>query len=161
MATMAIARWSVLVSRASRGLCSSSRGPFRSVGDVGHMTRIFTRDDVAAFAKLTGDDNPLHDNESFAASHRFGGTVVHGMLYASMFGAIIGQRAPGAVYLSQSLAFRRPVHLGDAVTAEVSVERVGRAGRLLDFATRCTNEQGELVLDGSARCLLPAAGEPG
>ena len=69
--------------------------------------------------------------------------------------------APGAVYLSQSLAFRRPVHLGDAVTAEVSVERVGRAGRLLDFATRCTNEQGELVLDGSARCLLPAAGEPG
>ena len=51
--------------------------------------------------------------------------------------------------------------LGDAVTAEVSVERVGRAGRLLDFATRCTNEQGELVLDGSARCLLPAAGEPG
>ena len=159
---MAIARSSVLVARASRGLCSSSREqPFRSVGDVGHMTRIFTRDDVAAFAKLTGGDNRLRQRELRAGRDRFGGTVVHGMLYASMFGAIIGQRAPGAVYLSQSLAFRRRCTSAIAVTAEVSVERVGRAGRLLDFATRCTNEQGELVLDGSARCLLPAAGEPG
>ena len=55
----------------------------------------------------------------------------------------------------QSLAFRKPVHLGDTVTAEVEVSRVGRAGRLLDFATRCTNQRQELVLSGDARVLMP------
>ena len=126
------------------------------VGDVGRLTRTFTASDVDVFSRLTGDDNPIHDDEQFAASQRFGGRVVHGMLYASMFSAIIGQRTPGAVYLSQSLAFRRPVRLGDTITAEVEVEKVSRAGRLLDFSTRCTNQHDEVVLSGQARCLMPA-----
>ena len=78
------------------------------------------------------------------------------MLYASMFSAIIGRRSPGAVYLSQSLAFRKPVLVGDTVTAEVEVQRVARAGRVLDFATRILNQRGDLVLSGEARVLLPA-----
>ena len=129
--------------------------PLRRVGDVARLVRTFSQADVADFSRLTGDDNPLHDDEAFAATQRFGGRVVHGMLYASLFSAIIGQRTPGAVYLSQSLAFRKPVHLGDTVTAEVEVSRVGRAGRLLDFATRCTNQRQELVLSGDARVLMP------
>ena len=126
------------------------------VGDVGRLSRTFSREDVADFARLTLDDNPLHDDQSFAASHKFGAPVVHGMLYASMFSAIIGMRSPGAVYMKQTLAFRKPVHLGDTVTAEVEVEKSGRSGRLLDFATRCTNQRGELVLSGDARVMLPA-----
>ena len=126
------------------------------VGDVGQLTRSFSRADVAEFARLTGDDNPIHEDEDFAATQQFGRCVVHGMLYASMFSAIIGQRSPGAVYLTQSLTFRKPVYLGDTVTAEVEVQRVGRAGRLLDFVTRCTNERSELVLSGDARVLMPA-----
>ena len=125
------------------------------VGDVGQLTRSFSPADVADFARLTGDDNPIHEDERFAATQQFGRCVVHGMLYASMFSAIIGQRSPGAVYLSQTLTFRKPVYLGDTLTAEVEVQRVGRAGRLLDFATRCTNEHSELVLSGDARVLMP------
>ena len=78
------------------------------------------------------------------------------MLYASMFGAIIGQRTPGAIYLAQTLQFRKPVHVGDTVTAEIEVETVGRGARLLDFRTRCFNERSETVLEGSAKVLMPS-----
>ena len=118
--------------------------PLSAVGDVARSTRTFTPADVSAFAQLTHDDNPLHADEDFASLHRFGGTVVHGMLYACMFSAIIGQRSPGAVYLSQTLNFKKPVMLGDTVTAEIEVERVARGGRLLDFETRCVNQRSEL-----------------
>ena len=129
--------------------------PLVRVGDVGRLTRTFSREDVADFARLTLDDNPLHDDQGFAATHKFGECVVHGMLYASMFSAIIGQRTPGAVYLTQTLAFRKPVHLGDTVSAEVEVQKASRGGRLLDFTTRCTNQRGDLVLSGDARVMLP------
>ena len=141
--------------------CSTLARQLRAVGDVGRLTRTFSAADVADFARLTGDTNPLHGDAAFAADHQFGACVVHGMLYASMFSAIIGQRTPGAVYVSQSLAFRRPVMLGDTVTAEVEVQKVARAGRVLDFVTRCTNQRDELVLSGDARVLLPATSRGG
>eukprot|EP00966_Prymnesium_polylepis_P037858 878326-Prymnesium_polylepis.1 len=72
-----------------------------------------------------------------------------------MFSAIVGQRYPGAVYVSQSLRFRKPVLLGDTVTAEIQVREVGAGGRVLDFDTRCVNQDGELVLSGDARVLMP------
>ena len=126
------------------------------VGDVGRLTRTFTAVEVAEFARLSGDDNPMHLDEGFAATQQFGRCIVHGMLYASMFSAIIGQRSPGSVYLSQTLAFRKAVLVGETVTAEVVVEKVRRGGRLLEFATRCTNERSELVLSGAARVLMSA-----
>lgn len=116
---------------------------------------MFTSADVATFADLTHDSNPLHSDEAFASSHQFGEPVVHGMLYACMFSAIIGQRSPGAVYLSQTLDFKKPVTLGDTVTAEIEVERVAARGRLLDFQTRCYNQHSEVVLSGQARVMLP------
>ena len=125
------------------------------MGEVGRATRTWTSADVAAFAELTHDSNPLHSNEDFTAAARFGKPVVHGMLYASMFSAIVGQSCPGAVYVSQSLNFRKPVYIGDTVTAEIEVQRVAGGGRLLDFATRCSNQEAELVLEGAARVLLP------
>ena len=140
-----------------RSCATLAQRPLRAVGDVGRLTRTFSSADVADFARLTGDTNPLHVDEEFAATHRFGAPVVHGMLYASMYSAIIGQRTPGAVYVSQTLAFRRPVRLGDTLTAEVEVQRVARAGRLLDLTTRTTNQHGELVLSGDARLLMPTA----
>ncbi len=144
-----------------RRLATAASGPLRRVGDVARATRTFTEGDVAAFAALTHDSNPLHADAAFASTGRFGRPVVHGMLYGSMLGAILGQRCPGAVYLSQSLHFRRPVRLGDTLTAEIEVVPVARGGRLLDFATRCSNQDEELVLDGGARVLLPRSRESG
>ncbi len=127
---------------------------FSSVGEVGCATRTWTAADVAAFAELTHDTNPLHSDDDFTAKARFGKPVVHGMLYASMFGAIVGRRCPGAVYLSQTLRFRKPVYVGDTLTAEIEVQRVAGGGRLLDFATRCSNQEAEVVLEGTARVLM-------
>lgn len=139
--------------RGQRVLCT--RHFFSQVGEVGRAERTYTRADVEAFTALTHDDNPLHADDDFSSETRFGRPVVHGMLYATLFGAIVGQRCPGAVYLSQTLDFRKPVFLGDTLTAEIEVRSISAAGRLLEFATRCANQDAELVLDGTARVLLP------
>ena len=156
-----MARCASAVTRSVRRLPSAMSAThviersFSSVGEIAQATRTWTQADVQAFAALTSDDNPMHVDDSFSAAARFGRPIVHGMLYASMFGAIVGHRCPGAVYLSQTLDFRRPVHAGDTLTAEIEVRRVGRGGRLLDFATRCSNQEAIVVLDGTARVLMP------
>ena len=132
-----------------------SRTMCAQVGDSYSAVRSYSEADVRAFAALTHDDNPMHCNDDFAASGRFGAPVVHGMLYGSMFSAIVGQRFPGAVYVSQSLEFRTPVFLWDTVTATVTVQRTAAAGTVLDMSTRCANQHGDDVLTGEARVLLP------
>ena len=77
------------------------------------------------------------------------------MLCASMFGAMVGQRFPGAIYLSQTLEFRRPVYLGDTVTAAIAVERLEAAGRVATLSTCSDNQNGERVVDGEARVAPP------
>ena len=124
------------------------------MGDTYVETRSFSKTDVLAFASLTHDTNPMHCDEQYAESGRFGATVVHGMLYASMFSAIVGTRFPGAVYVSQSLDFRKPVFLDDTVTATVTLQRIAAAGYVLDFSTSCVNQKGDAVLLGEARVLL-------
>jgi acyl dehydratase len=125
------------------------------VGDSYDTIRCFTAAEVGQFASLTHDSNPMHTDPDFAAKGRFGACVVHGMLVGSLFGAIVGQRFPGAIYLSQSLEFRKPVFVGETVRATIQVQGVRASGRMLDFETQCTNQKGELVVTGGARCLLP------
>lgn len=114
--------------------------------------RAFTADDVAAFARLSHDANPIHLDPTAAARAGFPGPVVHGMLCASLFGAIIGTRFPGAVYATQSLAFRAPVLVGESVVAEVRLTKIG--GTRAFFATRVRRGE-DVVLDGTALALLP------
>ena len=102
----------------------SGGAPIRE-GDSYSASRSFTEADISAFASLTHDNNPVHGDESFARGSRFGSRVVHGMLYASMFSAIVGQRYPGAVYVSQSLEFRR-----HRFTSDHQPGRMRRIGRL-------------------------------
>ena len=123
------------------------------VGDSYDTIRCFTAAEVGQFASLTHDSNPMHTDPDFAAKGRFGACVVHGMLVGSLFGAIVGQRFPGAIYLSQSLEFRKPVFVGETVRATIQVQGVRASGRMLDFETQCTNQKGELVVTGGARCL--------
>jgi 3-hydroxybutyryl-CoA dehydratase len=127
-----------------------------SEGQTAELTRVASAAAVEAFAEITGDTNPVHLDEAYAKTSSFGQRIAHGMLGAAYISAVIGTRlpGPGAVFLTQSLRFRRPIHLGDTVTARVTVRTLypQRAHALL--ATRC-EVNGKAVLDGEALVMMP------
>ena len=128
------------------------------VGDVAEMTREVTGEVIRDFVAASGDDNPIHSDPAFAAVTRFRRVIAPGMLTASFVSAVIGTKlpGPGAVYLSQSLRFVKPVFVGDQVTARVEVtERLVERNRLR-LRTTCANQDGDLLLEGEA-WVLPAA----
>lgn len=126
------------------------------VGQRARFTKTITQADVTLFAGLTGDFNPLHVDHEHAAATRFGRPVVHGALLAGLLSNVLGMQlpGPGALYASQSLAFRRPVFIGDTITAEVEVAETTEETNRVRFATRCTNQHGEVVAEGES-VLLP------
>lgn len=131
-----------------------------SVGDAAEMTRTVTDADVRAFADLTGDHNPVHLDEEYAAATRFGRRIAHGMLGASLISAVLANELPGrgTVYLSQTLRFTAPVFLGDTVTARVVVKALREDKPVVTLETFCTNQRGERVVEGEAVVLAPKAG---
>ena len=128
-----------------------------SVGDAAEMRKTITEEDVRAFAELTGDHNPVHLDEEYAAGTRFGRRIAHGMLGASLISAVLANELPGrgTVYLSQTLRFTAPVFLGDTVTARVVVKAVREDKPVVTLETFCTNERGERVVEGEAVVLAP------
>ena len=130
-----------------------------TVGDVAEMTYAVTAETIREFVTASGDDNPIHSDEMFAAGTRFGRVIAPGMLTGSFVSSVIGTRlpGPGTIYLSQSFRFLRPVYVGDRVTARVEViERVADRNRLR-LRTTCVNEAGELLLEGEAWVLPSSA----
>lgn len=125
------------------------------VGDAAEMTKTVTDADVRAFAEVTGDHNPIHLDEEYAASTRFGRRIAHGMLGASLISAVLANKLPGrgTVYLSQTLRFTAPVFLGDTVTARVVVKGVREDKPVVTLETFCTNQRGERVVEGEAVVL--------
>ncbi|SEA58567.1 bifunctional enoyl-CoA hydratase/phosphate acetyltransferase [Rubrimonas cliftonensis] len=129
-----------------------------ALGDAATLTRPLNLSDIALFAVASGDVNPTHVDAEFAATSRFHHVVAHGMWGASLISAVLGTRlpGPGAVYVSQSLRFERPVAPGDVVTARVEVIRREPAGRRLTLACACVNDRGETVISGVAEVIAPA-----
>jgi 3-hydroxybutyryl-CoA dehydratase len=127
-----------------------------SIGQTASLSRTVTERDVVLFADVTGDSNPVHLDAEAAARSRFGGRIAHGMLTASYVSAVLGMRlpGPGTIYLEQNLRFLKPVPLGATVTAEVEVLELFPEKRRVRLATRCRNQDGDLVLDGSATVLV-------
>jgi acyl dehydratase len=123
-----------------------------------HVTlrKTFTEDDVRRFIDITGDRNPLHVDEEFAARTQFGRRVLHGMLTASIFSTMVGMLLPGngAIYRSQTINFLRPVHVGETVTAHFLIRSVDRAKRRLTIDSWIENEAGERVIDGTCEAGL-------
>ncbi len=121
------------------------------------LSRAFGEEEVETFARVTGDVNPAHLDDGFAATTVFGWRVVHGMLTASLISAVLGTRLPGkgAVYVSQSIQFRAPVFIGDTVTAEVEVSSVDARRKRVTLATRCLVGD-RVVLRGEAVVLAPS-----
>jgi 3-hydroxybutyryl-CoA dehydratase len=126
-----------------------------AVGDVAESTHTVTTELIRAFVAASGDDNPIHSDEAFATTTRFGRVIAPGMLTGSFVSGVIGTRlpGPGTIYLSQSLRFLRPVYVGDRVTARVEVVERDPHRNRLRLRTACVNQAGEPVLEGEAWVL--------
>lgn len=125
------------------------------IGQSASVSKTITAEDIEAFAKLSGDRNPIHFDEEYAARTRFGQRIAHGMLSAGLISTVIGMHLPGsgAIYLSQELKFLRPVLIGDTITATATISATNPEKRILVLATECVNQKGELVIKGEAKIL--------
>jgi len=128
-----------------------------SVGQTAESTRTISEADVMAFAAVSGDFNPVHVDAEAAAQSPFGERIVHGMLTASLLSALVASElpGPGAIYLSQTLQFLRPVRLEDTVTAQVTITAIDEPKRRLTLATSVRNARGKNVITGEAVVQLP------
>ena len=126
------------------------------VGQAAEMAKTVTEADIALFAGVTGDFNPVHLDAVAASQSRFGERIAHGMLSAGFISAVIAMRlpGPGSIYLSQSLRFTKPVRIGDTVTTRVEVVEVMAPKRRLRLATVCRNQNGETVVEGEAVVMV-------
>ena len=120
------------------------------------LSKTILSSDVVGFAEVTGDRNPIHLSEHFAAKTPFGERIAHGLYTASLISAVLGTRlpGPGAVYISQTLNFRAPVRIGDTVRVEVAVAELIPEKRRARLSCLCSVE-GEAVLDGEAWVKVP------
>ena len=127
-----------------------------TLGMEAHYVRRVTALDLDTFAALTGDRNPIHLDEDFAAQSIFKGRIAHGMLTATFISAILGTQlpGPGAIYISQSLNFRAPVRIGDEVTATARITELYPEKRRALLACDCS-VAGKTVLEGDAVLLVP------
>jgi len=127
------------------------------VGMAAEVSRTYDEWDIFTFAAVTGDLNPAHTDEAFAEATPFHGRVAHGMLTSSLISAILGMRlpGPGTIYLSQELKFRRPVRIGDMITARAEVVELLPEKNIARLKTTCVNQRGEMVLEGEAVVMPP------
>ena len=125
------------------------------IGDSFAKSRLVTDELIRAFAELSGDFNPIHLDEDFAARTRFGKRIAHGMLSASLISAVLAKKLPGAgsIYLGQTLQFVAPVFPGDAITARVTVKEIRPDKPIMKLETVCINQRDEVVIRGEATVL--------
>jgi 3-oxoacyl-[acyl-carrier protein] reductase len=122
------------------------------VGDETELSHLLTKEDVQLFASLTGDFNPLHTDEEFAKKTLFQKPVVHGMLSASFISTMIGMFLPGggALWMSQTLEFINPAHVGDIIRVVAGVKQKSLATRVLVLQVVVTNQLGKELIRGQS-----------
>lgn len=126
-------------------------------GDRAVISKRFTEEDVAAFASLSGDYNPLHMESDFARRTHLGNRVVHGMLVASYVSTLVGMQLPGAgaLWMQQSFRWRRPVFVGDTLEIALDVVHKSPGARVLSIRVTATNQSGTTVMDGEGAVSIP------
>ena len=127
-----------------------------NVGDHASRSMTITDETIHTFADLTGDHNPVHLDDAYAAGTRFGRRIAHGMIAAGLISATLANDlpGPGTVYLGQTLQFKAPVFPGDTLTATVEVKSVRADKPIVILTTVCTNQDGVRVLEGEATVLV-------
>ena len=128
-----------------------------AIGQSVEVPTVVTAHMVELFAEATGDRNPVHLDEEFAAKSRFGGRIAHGMLTAGFVSAAIASKlpGPGSIYMGQTLRFSRPVMLGDTVTVKLQVIEIITEKKRVRLSTVCTNQKGETIMEGEATVMVP------
>ena len=128
-----------------------------SVGQKASFGKTITEADIVLFAAVTGDTNPMHLNAEYAKDSIFGERIAHGMLAAGLITKVMGTQlpGPGTIYMSQSLRFRKPVRIGDTVTATVEIVELNAAKHRVTLRTVCA-VKGEPVLEGEALVAVPS-----
>ena len=126
--------------------------PMPTVGETARRTRRVTERDIELFTELTGDRNPLHYDEERAAKTRFGGRIVQGGITSGLLNAVVAEDlpGPGSVFLQVDWSFKAPVQPGDEITAEVEVLEVREDKPLTRLRTTVANQDGTVVLEGTA-----------
>ena len=122
------------------------------VGDKASLTKTITPQVVQAFAEVSEDFNPLHLSEEYAKTTRFGRPIAHGMISAGLMSAIGGTKLPGeAIYISHNMQFKRPIFVGETVTAWVEIiDKMDDEKKLIKARAWVENQDGKLVVDGEA-----------
>ena len=130
--------------------------PTLQPGDKTSRTTPITDEMIRLFADLTGDTNPVHLDDDYAAGTRFGRRIAHGMIAAGLISAALANDlpGPGTVYLSQTLQFKAPVFPGDTITTTVEVKTVRPDKPIVTLLTICKNQSDKVVLEGEAVVLV-------
>lgn len=130
-----------------------------AVGMEASYAKTINNEDVLAFAELSGDTNPVHLDDAYAAGTMFKQRIAHGFLTGSLISTVLGTKlpGPGCIYLSQSLKFRAPVHIGDEVVATAKITSLDPDKARAVLATQCA-VNGKSVLDGEAVMMVPRRG---
>ena len=125
-------------------------------GDKASRTQTISDEMIRSFAELTGDTNPVHLDDAYASTTRFGRRIAHGMIAAGLISATLANDlpGPGTVYLSQTLQFKAPVYPGDTITATVEVKSVRPDKPIVTLNTICTNQENKVILEGEAVVLV-------
>ncbi len=123
-----------------------------NIGDKDTFTKTVTEYDIYNFAGVTGDMNPMHINHEYAKETPFGSRIAHGILALGFISTVLGTKipGPGSIYVKQSCQFVKPVLIGDTITATVEVTEKDESKNRVYLRTYCTNQKGEVVLEGEA-----------
>lgn len=122
------------------------------IGQIAEYKRTITEQDIEKFADVSGDHNPIHLDEDFARKTFFKGRIAHGMLSVSFISTTLAQElpGPGSIYLKQEVSFKKPVRIGDTITARVEIIDKDDEKERITLGTTCVNQNNELVVDGKA-----------
>lgn len=128
-----------------------------TLGEKATFTKTVSEADVYMYAGVTGDMNPAHINEAYAKNTFFKTRIAHGMLLGGFISAVIAMQlpGPGTIYVNQELNFKAPVLFGDTVTAIAEVAEINEEKNRVVLKTTCVNEEGILLVDGSALVSPP------
>ncbi|HDX9580302.1 MaoC family dehydratase [Bacillus cytotoxicus] len=125
------------------------------IGDQASLTKTISNEEIVTFAKLTGDVNPIHLLDSFAKTTMFKERIAHGMLVSSFISTILGTKLPGknTIYLSQNIAFRAPVKIGDTLRVVAEVIEKHDDKRIITLQTNIYNQHDKVVVEGTATVM--------